>query len=183
MRTMLFAVLSGTGLIMFQPAIGTEHEIRRESLRPLTGVHVVLAGVDDVLDGHVVGSDLATRLELRLRRSGVPVLAKTDLKKVESPASLSLGVNALPVNDERLSFALAIQLNLNQLAVIGSEETGLQAVEAETWRTSRLAIFGLTTIREGAVNDAVDAMADEFINAWLASHPPSPAGSSKSSKP
>ena len=141
--------------------------LERQALKGLTSVRVIvdITDNDGLLRQYADTSLIQTRMELRLRQSGVPV--------IDSPVApnLALGLQAMSFCSGNV-LAIECQLSLNQtLWKYAYPVRNNVALSGATWRHSWLLGYDLETMRQNKLNEAIDEIVDEFLNDWLATHP------------
>src|SRR5437870_4808741 len=75
-------------------------ESERESLRGLGGVQVLVEDVEGELGKYVWGSDLQTRIELRLRAAGIPLYGQSEWKQDARHPLLYVALGGFPQDKE-----------------------------------------------------------------------------------
>jgi len=155
LRILVFLCISSLSL--------AQDKYERETLRGLKGVSVVIEGLSsDAKREGLTKSQLQTEVELRLRRSGIPVLESRDAPYLYVNVTT---VSSLPTN----LHAVAINVALNQDVYLRRYPTIL-LYGATTWaQTSTLIVSG-NRLRE-FVRENVGSLVDKFGNDYLAVNP------------
>ena len=169
-------LLCGGGLLAQETLPATPHAVTRDTLRGLTGVHVVVEelrpeAVNDGLSKEAVEEGVVQRLW----DAGVRVLMEDQWTIAAGAPYLYLNVNAVKSRD---LYVYAVDLQLNQNVRL--ERLPSVAVAATTWTTG---------CRVGAVSaDSVGVLAqvaaqsvDRFIEDYRAANP-AEAGAGNSTK-
>jgi hypothetical protein len=136
---------------------------QRETLRDLKGLAVsVLIDADFVLQG-LTQNNLQTSVELRLRRSGVPVVSAQEAAQLAGNPVLYLNVSLLK---STLLYVYSVDLHLQQQISLKR----LPSVEAQTptWRTSLLGFVTSIGDPSAKLQQSIDNLVDRFLNDYLA---------------
>jgi len=170
-------VLLGLGLAG-QAAAGDSIEV--SSLKGLTGVKVSVyincsrPEFQQLADS----AGLQTKLELALRRSGIPVLGAVEITGNSIPGFLRLTLVAVSVQPESslgdhgepLSYGISLHLGLSQFVWTDQAKDGTrQYVLGETWSDGGVLVHGTSTLKSGSLKNIVSDLADKFANDWLKS--------------
>ena len=127
--------------------------------------------LDPRLEGITTKSDLQTAVELTLRKAGVSLHAETGEAWEAAGPQLTLAITALPVREGGAAFAVGITETLTQPVFLPSHHGPKDDLFiATTWETGRLTIVSVATLRKGGLEDILNRIALEFVNAWLAAH-------------
>ncbi len=142
-------------------ALGQELNLERAPLKGLKKFHVTIENLDSESQGAGLSADqLKTDVELRLRRSRVPV-------KDSSLASLYVNVNPLRLSVGNV-WACAIHVGLRDSVTLDRDKS--IGCLAETWETG--GIFVIPTGKLVAnVRENVADLVDKFVNDYLAANP------------
>lgn len=142
-------------------------DAERASLVGLPGVRVTVEELDEQWTKNGISEDaLTTDAELRLRRSGVPVIASGDRRR--SLPYLYINVHLLDSQDVASGVVVySITVELHQYA---RSQVTHQEVDAATWQRGALGTIGVNNLRQ--VRDNVGDYVDRFINDYLAANPP-----------
>lgn len=144
------------------PALDTPNE--RVTLSNLTGVHVVVDGVGpDAERGGITQAGLQTEVEGRLRRAGLRVLTATEAMASVGRPTLTLRVSVVRPADAPQVTVYSVDLALRQQIRLARD----RAIEsfAVTWSDTR-EVGAVPAARPAAVQDAVRAKVEQFIQAW-----------------
>lgn len=164
-------------LVLVAPAWAqSTKDYERESLRGMKGVDVT-ARVEE-RTGHfaafVAAEEVEARLEMKLRQAGVRVLTTEEGAADANQPSLDVYIHALAddISDDGriLSYALYLELVVNQLVYVPRNAAGTQTRYLDTWKKRKILVYGTSTLQQGAVQAALDGLADMFVNDWLATH-------------
>lgn len=160
------------GMIAWQVPSSAQSESERESLRGLRGIAVTAKIQDksEKLATYANPSQLQTRVELRLRQSGVRVLANDEMLTDARMPTLDLFVFALPSSEAANSFAISMRLSVNQRLWRLSQGKPVAAIFGNTWEKHYLLDYGITPLSQGVLGNRVDDLVDAFLNDWLATH-------------
>jgi hypothetical protein len=137
-----------------------------ESLKGLSGVTVLFSRYPEVLERNgITSSQIATEIELRLRRAGIKVLSPDEA--ISSPGSPVFAVNLNAIKSKESLYAISIHLELNQLVNLVRKPS--VSTRCATWQVNNLVIVGENNLRQ--VKDAVGDGADIFANDFLTANP------------
>lgn len=166
MRSLAFVLL----LSLSARLTVADTESSRSTLEGLEGVGVWTSAINEPRLG-VLQSDLQTRIELRLRKAGVPVYTKTQFDADALQPGIYFAVNALPASSTGESFAIVARLEFMQNVLRVQKGGRSSMISASTWSTSRMLLYGTDALKSDGVARVADALVDEFVNAWFATHP------------
>jgi hypothetical protein len=166
------ALISLAMVFVFTATAAAAEDPSWDSLRGLRGVavRVILQDKGGKFKQFVSEDELRTKLELRLRQSGVPVLTEEQMLADPRGPSLDLSVAGLPETDEASAFAIELLMTVNQRLWIVQGGHPFRAVYADSWTSNRLMAYGQKLLGDGRLSADVQDLADGFINAWLATH-------------
>jgi hypothetical protein len=152
----------------------------RKSLAGLRGVQVTASiWCDEKPFKDLVSEEaLRTKIELKLRQSGIRVLSESEAAKDLRYPTLDLGIIAVPnstlkdeTTSEPLGYAMALRLSLNQgLWIVDSKGTVREQIFGDTWSKTYVLAYGRNVITQGRVDKLVSDMTESFANDWLAAH-------------
>ncbi len=150
------------------PKLIEAQEDRRESLRGLVGVGVVVEKLRHYAEREgLTTSSLQTIVEFRLRQAGIRVGRDKERWKMPGSPYLYLNVNALK-SDVTDVYAVSMRLELKEMVRPDRDPTVKQF--AVTWMA--LPTVAIVPARDlHLVRESVKEMVDEFINAYLAANP------------
>jgi hypothetical protein len=145
-------------------------ESDRRSLRGLRGMAVIVEELDSDDEGVATEASIQTKMELRLRREGIKVhTSNAGLAEPRAPY-LYLNVNAFRLSGAD-AFVCTMRLEVHQTLWMVSAGKPTTAYSVRTWAaTSGLYVWPADTAREKC-SATIDEMLDEFVNAWLQTHP------------
>ncbi len=143
----------------------------KESLRGLKGVQVIVEDVDDHVVGFLPTGEAQARVELRLRRAGIPVYEEKERKADRSSPYLFLSITAVSCCTEGTVVGCMMILNVMQAVALMRPAGTTSIVLAQTWDTSEVVAIGARRLEEDQLGEDVDKMVDRFINDWMAMHP------------
>jgi hypothetical protein len=139
----------------------------------MMGLKGVRVGVEDMGDEVALvanKNEMQTRVELRLRHEGIRVYTQDEQSADPRSPYLYLNIIILLVPGT-VTYAFTIDLEVHQILWVVSAGTPIQACSVRTWAaTTGVYIRGSGIVRAG-LSEKVDAMLDEFVNAWLETHP------------
>jgi len=156
--TVLLALLSESGI-----ARAADDTSGRNTLKGLTGVHVIIDGIRE--EQKRAGFDQATfqtDVELKLRMAGIKVLTEDEWLKSKGMPLLDVTINALHTQRGEIA-PYSLGLELAQAANLS--RNGAPALVV-TWSTAAVGYGDLSHVRDG-LKDHLEG----FINAWLSVNP------------
>ena len=163
---LLFGVITS---IVWAGVVTADIETMQRSLIGLRGVGVVVEEVRPYLTDHNLASaTIETTVTLRLRQEGIRVLSDDEMLADEHHSYLYVRLScACEGTDLAVPVALDVQL-WQEVQLIGKLS---RPVSGCTWyAASRVGYYGLNKLDDGARGMLRDEL-DEFVNAWLATHP------------
>lgn len=142
-----------------------DSELRRTSVKGLTGVGVVIESLDADAEKYGLSKDqIQTVVELRLRMAGIKVLTRAQrLVTLENPFLL-INLNTFK-RQETYSYSLDISLH----QWVRLERDPQISVPAHTWSVGMVGSVGSKNLNQ--VTDDIKDNVDKFINAWLSVNP------------
>jgi hypothetical protein len=162
-------VLLFTGALMCtQSSIrAQDDDLSRTTLRALSSVRVIAAGSQWYPHHTVPLKQLATDIELRLRRAGLKISSSEDQLKAPGAVQLRLYVEVISKPSENYPYYLGrLEVTVSQAVQLKRDPTILTHVT--TWSTGA----GLGQVREEAVaktiRERTTDLIDQFVNARLA---------------
>jgi hypothetical protein len=163
MLWLVFGGLVGTA----NSAFAGDHKTERESLRGIKQFYVVVENLDSAaVDDGLNEDQMKVAVELRLRKAG--------LQLVEDHASadfrcLYVDIDLFKAKDSAL-YAHHISVEFRQPITVDSNRARLLA---STWSATTFGTVGSVNMVTG-VRNAVGALVDTFLNAYLSVNPPKP---------
>jgi hypothetical protein len=166
MRKRLASVL--VALLLMCPlqgtAFGDDSEYNRTSLAGLRGVAVVVETTEKEFEqAGVAVATLTTDVELKLRQSGIRVLAGSERLDAPGFPYLYVNLNLLRSSSGAVSYSLRVEL-MQRIRLVRDAKIELSA---STWSVSSVGTVGLANLSavRGPVRDAVDRFANEYLAA------------------
>lgn len=149
----------------------------RETLRGLSGVgvRIVIYDKSGTLKNLIIEDVLKSQIELKLRRAGVTVLSEKALTEDVEMPTLDLEIWGIPDDQssgEILSYALRTSLAVNRRVFISRKGFSPHTTFLDCWNREFLSVYGIDTIRNGALKSLASDLTDQFLNDWLATHEP-----------
>ena len=147
-------------------------KIERASLAGIDGVSVESKLAEDIDDFGVSASDPVSRVELRLRQSGIRFSAEhagllaTVASGVATGPVLRVSVNALDGPDYPLN-PFSVTLELRQLANV---ERSKSTQYVATWTRTALGVASRSGLNRG-IKNVLNDLLDVFIDDYLAANP------------
>ena len=151
------------------PAKAADDPDSRASLKGITTIRV-LVSVCEELDGTVSGTDLLTDAELRLRQSGIHVLAPEETGDRMTGGVLAISLSCYrPIPELRL-FCVEPGVALCQYAALPRNPA--KQLLVETWSTHDVLVGDSNNLwMFRRTRDTVRGFLDQFLNAYLAANP------------
>jgi hypothetical protein len=141
----------------------SELSTSQESLVGIKNLRVLVEGLDeDEQRAGLTQDDIRVRVELALRRAGVPVANASS----RSPY-IYVNVHCILISDSN-SIACSVNVELHATAIV--EATGHKAYGASIWNAGSLGFAGQSKVLNG-VNETVDQLMIRFLNDYLAANP------------
>lgn len=135
--------------------------LRKESLKAIHGIYVVVEDLGPELRGVLNRSDLRKRVENELRTAGIRLVKELEAAKLPGEPYLYVNLAALPLGSKR--YACRIDLEVHQLvALVHNSATG----HAITWEQGVVTAGGVKTIYHN-----IDELVFDFIYDYLAMNP------------
>ena len=135
--------------------------LRKESLRGIHGIYVVVEDLGPELKGVLNQSDVRKRVETQLRTAGIRLVKELEAAKLPGEPYLYLNLAALPLGPKR--FTCRIDLEVHQLvALVHNSATG----HAITWEQGVVTAGGVKTI-----DDNIDELVFDFMYDYLSMNP------------
>jgi hypothetical protein len=132
--------------------------LRKESLKGMHGIYVVVEDLGQELKGILTRSDLRNRVEKQLRTAGIRLVKELEAAKLPGEPYLYVNLAALPLGSRR--YACRIDLEVHELvALVHNSSTG----HAITWEQGVVTAGGVKTICHN-----VDELVFDFICDYLA---------------
>lgn len=139
----------------------------RESLRGLSGVHVLIEDIspDAQADGLSKG-EIQTAVELILRSAGIRILTVSETLATPSQSCLHIHVGTNKSKPER--YALSVRLQLwQQVSLV---QRPAHTMSAPTYMESGTGTFSSRMLRDG-ISEVIEPMVKTFANNFLAVNP------------
>ena len=134
---------------------------KKESLRGIHGIYVVIEDLGPELKGVLTIRDLRKRVESHLRIAGIRMLTDQEAAKLPGEPYLYVNLAALPLGLKR--YACRIDLEIHQLVALIQDSTSGHAI---TWEEGVITVGGVRSICEN-----VDDLVFEFIYDYLDMNP------------
>ena len=165
-RSWLMAVLAlAVGLVA--PAVAQDFEGERATLAGLTGVRVVVEGMNlDAEKDGLAESTLQTDVELKLRQAGIRVLTREEGFADPGFPHLYLNVGTLRIRTGFYVYCIRLELKQRVVLIRNLAITSLGV----TWQ-ARGIVGSVGADRLHTVRDDVRDQVDQFLNAYLAANP------------
>lgn len=154
---LLFTAMTYAGM-----SWGAEEENpERESLKGLTGVHVIVEDLDsDAKELGLTVAELLTKAELELRKANIRVMTKDENSKTDQRAYLYISIVTV-VEEGLVTYNLSVKLSQRV------ELTNGYRMLACTWSTTSVGTVGASRIK--LINtDALPGKIEKFANDFLA---------------
>ena len=135
--------------------------LRKESLKGMHGIYVVVEDLGSELKGVLNRGELRKRVETQLRSAGIRLVRELEAAKLPGEPYLYVNLAGLPLSPRR--YACRIDLEIHQLvALVHDSATG----HAITWEQGVVTAGGIKTIFNN-----VDELVFDFICDYLAMNP------------
>jgi hypothetical protein len=135
--------------------------LRKESLKGMHGIYVVVEDLGPELKGVLTRSEIRKRVEKELRSAGIRLIKELEAAKLPGEPYLYVNLAALPLGSKR--YACRIDLEVHQLvALVHNSATG----HAITWEQGVVTAGGVKTIYNN-----IDELVFDFICDYLAMNP------------
>lgn len=135
--------------------------LRKESLKGMHGIYVVVEDLGPELKGVLTRSQLLKYVGTQLRTAGIRLVKELEAAKLPGEPYLYVNLAALPLGSKR--YACRIDLEVHQLvALVPNSATG----HAITWEQGVVTAGGVQTILSN-----VDELVLDFICDYLAMNP------------
>lgn len=136
--------------------------LRKESLKGMHGIYVVVEDLGPELKGVLTRSDLRKRVEKQLRAAaGIRLVKELEAAKLPGEPYLYVNLAALPLGPKR--YACRIDLEMHQLVALAHNSARGHAI---TWEQGVVTAGGVKTIY-----DNLDELVFDFIYDYLAMNP------------
>jgi hypothetical protein len=135
--------------------------LRKESLKEIHGIYVVVEDLGPELKGVLNRSDLRKRVENELRTAGIRLVKELEAAKLPGEPYLYVNLAALPLGSKR--FACRIDLEVHQLVALVHNSASGHAI---TWEQGVVTAGGAKTI-----SNNIDELIFDFIYDYLAMNP------------
>jgi len=135
--------------------------LRKESLKEMHGIYVVVEDLGPELKGVLPRSELRKRVEKHLRTAGIRLVKELEAAKLPGEPYLYVNLAALPLGPKR--YACRIDLEVHQLVALVHNSASGHAI---TWEQGVVTAGSVQTIY-----DNVDELVFDFIYDYLAMNP------------
>jgi len=135
--------------------------LRKESLKGMHGIYVVVEDVGPELRGVLTRSELRKRVEKHLRTAGIRLVKELEAAKLPGEPYLYVNLAALPLGPKR--YACRIDIEMHQLVALAHNSANGHAI---TWEQGIVTADGVKTLC-----DNVDELVFDFIYDYLAMNP------------
>jgi hypothetical protein len=135
--------------------------LRKESLKAIHGIYVVVEDLGPELKGVLNRSDLRKRVENELRTAGIRLVKELEAAKLPGEPYLYVNLAALPLGSKR--YACRIDLEVHQLVALVHNSASGHAI---TWEQGVVTAGGAKTI-----SNNIDELIFDFIYDYLAMNP------------
>ncbi len=135
--------------------------LRKESLKGMHGIYVVVEDVGPELRGVLTRSELRKRVEKHLRTAGIRLVKELEAAKLPGEPYLYVNLAALPLGPKR--YACRIDIEMHQLVALAHNSAKGHAI---TWEQGIVTAGGVKTLC-----DNVDELVFDFIYDYLAMNP------------
>ncbi|MDP3069273.1 MAG: hypothetical protein Q8N18_03245 [Opitutaceae bacterium] len=132
----------------------------KEALTGVTSVSVEIHLTDDIKN-LISESEIRTKFEINLRRSGVPISEKSDYTLVYYQDGFTRGNPTL---------TYSFSTSLTEFALLARDGGPKFHRNVAVWRSGNFGTVGVSKARE-ALLAAAESAAEEFANDWLAMNP------------
>jgi hypothetical protein len=177
MKRNSFSILFTVGIVIpawYAMAL-TDDEVKemdRAPLRGLKGVKVVVEGLDpDMKEAGISEEKIQTKVELRLRTSGIKVLSETERLQTPGQPYLYLNLNSLFDKDrdgQLIRCSYSLELSLTEKVLLQRDKS--KECYAEIWNMGTVGYAGIRRI--DSIYDYILNKVDAFCNDYLAANPP-----------
>lgn len=135
--------------------------LRKESLKGMHGIYVVVEDVGPELRRVLPRSELQKRVEKQLRTAGIRLVKELEAAKLPGEPYLYVNLAALPLGPKR--YACRIDIEMHQLVALAHNSANGHAI---TWEQGIVTAGGVKTLC-----DNVDELVFDFICDYLAMNP------------
>jgi hypothetical protein len=147
------------------PVSSGSAEFKREPLKGLDGVGVVVEGVGKEVEGKGLTKEaLRTRVELQLRKAGIKLLSESERLAAPGMPILYVNVNVAAYGSGLAAFSVSLQHT--EWVSLARNGTGVTAI---TWSTGSTGIVQGDKLRE--ITERVSELIDKYANEYLAANP------------
>lgn len=134
-----------------------------EMLRGLPGVYVVVGDIDpEIARGGLTKAAVKTRVDLRLRTHGIPVLTEDEWNETDTFPHLAIGLAAFYHEDALVIYTLDV--NMYEYVTL-DRNTDIGGYVA-TWETGEVGVELPSDLMD--ILDSIDGLVDQFANDYLA---------------
>jgi hypothetical protein len=147
-------------------------EMARAPLRGLQGVNVVVEVLDpDMKEAGISEEMIQTKIELRLRTSGIKVFSEQERLEIPGRPYLYLNLNSVfNKNKDGQLICCSYSLDLSLMEKVLLQRDKSKECYAEIWNTSSVGYAGIRRI--DSIYDYILNKVDVFCNDYLAANPP-----------
>lgn len=135
--------------------------LRKESLKGIHGIYVVVEDLGPELNGVLTRRELRKRVEKELRTAGIRLIKEREAAKLPGEPYLYINLAALPFGSKR--YACRIDLEVHQLVTLLHNATTGHVI---TWEQGVVTAGGVKTIYNN-----IDELVFDFIYDYLAMNP------------
>jgi hypothetical protein len=135
--------------------------LRKESLKGIHGIYVVVEDLGPELKGVLTRSEVRKRVEQQLQTAGIRLVKELEAAKLPGEPYLYVNLAALPLGPKR--FACRIDIEVHQLVALAHNSASGHAI---TWEQGVVTAGGVKTI-----SNNIDDLVFDFIYDYLATNP------------
>jgi len=135
--------------------------LRKESLKGIHGIYVVVEDLGPELKGVLTRSEVRKRVEKQLQTAGIRLVKELEAAKLPGEPYLYVNLAALPLGAKR--FACRIDIEVHQLVALAHNSASGHAI---TWEQGVVTAGGVKTI-----SNNIDELVFDFIYDYLAMNP------------
>jgi hypothetical protein len=149
------------------PAHSFDAEVSRETLKGLTGFHVLIEELNpniakyaNVQKNNISTQQLKSQVENRLRAAGIRVLSWDEMMKTPERPMLYVSVNTHEY--EKFWYAYDIRVEVRQLVTLVSQPG--KAISGATWSVNMTGVMNIGQLQ--TLYDNLGLLLDRFIQAY-----------------
>jgi hypothetical protein len=161
------AAVSALLAVSLLPAYAFDAEISRETMKGLTGFHVLIEELNpniakyaNVQKNHITTQQLKSHVENRLRAAGIRVLSLDEMMKMPEKPILYVSVNTHEY--EKFWYAYDIRVEVQQLVTPVNQPGKL--VNAATWSLNMTGVMNIGQLQ--VLYDNLGTLLDRFTQAY-----------------